>query len=413
MRDERTARAVRLAAAGPQQRLAVLRAEVDSGLRTRRHLGYWESSQWAVEARPVVAGLAEAVEAGSSRELIELLQRAVTHVVKVIGRADDSNGMIGDLANDLLELHAKACQPGLADPVKLAKWMVRFSFVDQDFFELDPVRYAPALGDKGLAVYRREVAVRSETSDRYAAERLAVLDRDVPALVVMLGGDLTEPYQYQRVADAMLELDLTDDGLRWALEGIERTSGWQVAGLYDLAADVLTVPRRRGRGAAVASRAARADAERIDIRAASGGGGRSQPVGRDQAEARAVLGAGNPGALVDVLLAEGESEAAWELATTDPGGWGFGERRWKGLAEARARTHPAEAMAVWFRLVDDVLVTADKRSYQAAVRYLKAAVKSAQAADAMLEFEVRVAGLRETHRRRPSFMAIIDKAGFV
>jgi hypothetical protein len=45
MRDEETARAVRLAAAGPEERLEVLRAEVDSGLRTRRHLGYWESSE--------------------------------------------------------------------------------------------------------------------------------------------------------------------------------------------------------------------------------------------------------------------------------------------------------------------------------------------------------------------------------
>lgn len=42
-------------------------------------------------------GLAEAVEAGPSRELVELLQRAVGHVVKVILRADDSSGMIGDL----------------------------------------------------------------------------------------------------------------------------------------------------------------------------------------------------------------------------------------------------------------------------------------------------------------------------
>ncbi len=120
-RDGETARAVRLAAAGPSERLAVLAAEVDSGLRTRRHLGYWESSEWAGEAQPVVAALAEVVEAGPSRELVELLQRAVGHVVKVILRADDSNGMIGDLARDLLELHAQACQPGVADPVKLAK----------------------------------------------------------------------------------------------------------------------------------------------------------------------------------------------------------------------------------------------------------------------------------------------------
>lgn len=79
-------------------------------------------------------------------------------------------------------------------------------------------------------------------------------------------------------------------------------------------------------------------------------------------------------------------------------------------------TDPADAMAVWFRLVDEVLAvgtTADRRSYQSAVRYLTAAKKAAVAADALVELEVRVAGLRETHRRRPSLIALLDKAGFV
>ena len=408
---------VRLAAARPEERLEVLRVEVDSGLRTRRHLGYWESSEWAAEARPVVVALAEAVDASPSRELVELLQRAVGHVVRVILRADDSNGMIGDLARDLLELHAQACESGVADPTRLAKWMVRFCFVDQDFFEVDPVHYAPGLGEKGLAVYRREVAAKSEGSDRfaarYAAERLAVLDRDVPALVEMLGGDLTSPHQYLRVAEAMLELDLADDALRWALDGIERTSGWQVAKLYDLAADLLAdrgdvtggLGLRRQQHERMPSATTygllRSAAERIGEWTAM------------RAEARAVLGARDPGGLVDVLLDDGEPDAAWTLATPEqPVGWEVGEHRWKRLAEARAVTHPADAMVVWFRLVDEVLTTADKRSYQSAVRYLKAAKKAATGADAMVELEVRVAGLRETHRRRPSLIAMLDKAGF-
>ena len=415
-RDGETARAVRLAAAGPSERLAVLAAEVDSGLRTRRHLGYWESSEWAGEAQPVVAALAEVVEAGPSRELVELLQRAVGHVVKVILRADDSNGMIGDLARDLLELHAQACQPGVADPVKLAKWMVRFCFVDQDFFELDVVRYAPGLGDNGIAAYRKEVAARSAGSDRfaarYAAERLAVLDRDVDALVEMLGGDLTGSYQYQRVAEAMVELDLPDDALRWAIDGIERTSGWQVAKLYDLAAELLA---DRGDVAGVFE-LRRSQHERMPssttygfLRAAAEATGEWAVL---RTGAREVLGARDPGGLVDVLLDDGEPDAAWVLATAEPA-WEVGEHRWKRLAEARAASHPADAMAVWFRLVDEVLVTADKRAYQAAVRYLKAAKKAAAAAEAMVEFQVRVAGLRETHRRRPSLIARLDKAGFV
>jgi hypothetical protein len=220
-------RAVRLAAADESERLAVLKAAVDDGLRTRRHLDYWGSSSWARDAASVVDALAGEVAAEPSAELVVLLQRAAGHLVKVILRADDSDGMIGDLARRVLDLHCQACAADVADPQALAKWMVRFAFDDQDFFEIDPVAYADALGAKGLAVYRREVAKRSEPVDEpydrspvlrdmyggfpsfaatYAAERLAVIDRDVDRLIELLGGDLSSPHQFTRVAEAMIEL---------------------------------------------------------------------------------------------------------------------------------------------------------------------------------------------------------------
>src|SRR5215218_9451944 len=137
-------RQVRLIAGREAGDLAQLRAEVDRGLRTRRFLGYRESAGWARAARPIVAELEKAVDESPSRSLVELLQRAVGHVVKVIMHADDSDGLIGDLARELLALHARACDAGVADPVELAAWMVRFGFDDQDFFEVDPVRHASA-----------------------------------------------------------------------------------------------------------------------------------------------------------------------------------------------------------------------------------------------------------------------------
>jgi hypothetical protein len=95
---------------------------------------------WAQAAGPIVAELDAVAGEAPSRELVELLQRAVGHVVKVIMHADDSAGVIGDLAQQLLAIHAKACDAGVADPVKLAAWMVRFRFKDQDFFEPGPLR---------------------------------------------------------------------------------------------------------------------------------------------------------------------------------------------------------------------------------------------------------------------------------
>jgi hypothetical protein len=101
--------AVRLAAADESDRLAVLKAAVDDGLRTRRHLDYWGSSSWARDASPVVDALAGEVATEPSAELVVLLQRAAGHLVKVIMRADDSNGMIGDLVRQVLDLHREAC----------------------------------------------------------------------------------------------------------------------------------------------------------------------------------------------------------------------------------------------------------------------------------------------------------------
>ncbi|MEZ5373433.1 MAG: hypothetical protein R2704_11985 [Microthrixaceae bacterium] len=252
-------RSVRLAAAGTTERLDALTTAIDDGLRTRRHLDYWASSAWARDADPVVDLLAEEVADHPSPQLIALLQRAAGHLVKVIMRADDSNGMIGDLCRRVLDLHRQACESGVADRKNLARWMVKFTFKDQDFFVVDPVEYADALGDEGLAAYRRAVAKASDGGSagdpaaplgglyggfpsyaaKYAAERLAVLDRDVDRLVALLGGDLSSPHQFQRVAEAFVELGEPDEALGWVRRGIAETSGWQVSKLYDLAADLL------------------------------------------------------------------------------------------------------------------------------------------------------------------------------
>jgi hypothetical protein len=179
-------------------------------------------------------------------------QRAAGHLVKVIGRADDSNGMIGGLAGDVLELH-----------------------------------------------------------------RLA-----------------------------------------WAHRGITETTGWQVANLYDLAAD---------------------------------------------------LAARDTGGLIDALLTDGDTDEAWHAATSgDPQ---LASSQWERLAKARERAAPHEAMEVYLRLADDALEQADKRAYRVAVRHLKAARRTAAAADRTTAFREHLAGLWERNRRRPTLISMLDKAG--
>lgn len=423
-------RAVRLAAADDRDRLAVLRAAVDDRLRTRRHLDYWASTHWAGDAAPVVNALIDEAAIRPSQELVPVVQRAAEHLVKVIQHADDSNGMIGSLAGDVLDLHRRLCATGVAEPKALARWMVRFAFDDQDLFQIDPVAYRAALGDAGLAVYRSEVAKRSEPgavqpprldalrdvyggfptfAAKYAAERLAVLDRDTNRIVELLGGDLTKPHQFTRVTEAMIELDLPADALAWARRGIAETTGWQVAKLYDLAADLLAsagdhpavVELRRDHHQRMPSSTTY---DRLQTAARATGTWDTEITG-----ARARLTEKDPAGLIDALLADGQPDAAWQTATNT--NQQLHASQWQRLAETREQAAPADAMAVYLRLADDELERADKRAYQAAVRHLKAARRAATAANLLRDLDQHITALREHHRRRPTLIAMLDKAG--
>lgn len=411
---EDVARAVRLAAAGPSDRVAVLKSELGA-LSTRRFLGYHESMEWAREAGAVVDEIAAEANTAPSRELLSLVEQAAGRVVRVILKADDSSGMIGDLAGQLLEVHLQLCIAGVPDPKALAKWMVRFGFDDQDFFTLDPVQYAPALGDEGLAVLRRTVDERAKEFDppfavRYTMERLAVFDGDVDRIVELLGGDLTAPHQFIRVAEAMVELGRADDALDWAKRGIASTSGWQVGKLYDIAAGVLAecgddtavVDLRREQH----QRMPTSSTYSLLQKAAQAVDGWPS----ERTKAREVLAARDPAGFVDALLNDGDVDAAWEAATA-PGATGLDGHRWARLAEAREPTDPAGALGVYLRLVGSTLERADKRNYQVAVKQLKAARGAAGAAGLAVEFDEHVAALREQHRRRPTLIALLDKAG--
>ena len=415
-RHDDVQRAVRLAASSPDDRAVMLREAVDRDLRTRRYLDYYESSSWALEAAPIVDALGDEVGAAPSAALVLLLERAAGHLVKVILRADDSDGMIGDLAQRVLELHGRACDAQVADPQRLVKWMIKFGFDDQDFFFIDPVRYADALGASGLAVFRAEVARRAAADPSsfvalHSLERLAVLDGDVERIVELLGGDLTAPHQFIRVAEAMAELGRDDDVLQWTARGIASTHGWQVAKLFDLACEVherrvdfrSVLDLRRQQHELMPSSSTYAH-----LRAAA------QRLGGWDSErglARKVLGDRDPAGLIDAALDDGDVDAAWVTAhgdDCDPG-----TKQWLRLAKAREPQAPADALAVYLRAADSTLEETSKRAYQEAIRILKAAKRAAALAGEESIFTTRLGELREDHRRRPSLIALLDKAKLV
>ena len=118
---------------------------------------------WGRVARAIITELEAAVDTAPSRELVELLQRAISDVVKVIHRADDSSGLIGDLARDLRA--ERRADRWLAEEAGEASRNGRFEGFDQriarallrprlSFYDLIVSRRSSRIGPK-LASVRR------------------------------------------------------------------------------------------------------------------------------------------------------------------------------------------------------------------------------------------------------------------
>ncbi len=229
-----------------------------------------------------------------------------------------------------------------------------------------------------------------------------MLHGDSEKIVALLGGDLTRPHQFVQVAEAMTELGREDEVLAWAERGIAETQGWQTGRLYDLACEVharrgepLEVLRlRRSQHERMPSlstyNALRRAAEAVDAWA----------VERDAARLRAF---------VDALLGDGNPELAWDTAQAAAEDE-LGSELWLRVAESRETTNPADAVGVYERVADEVLEKTDRRAYAAAVRILKRARDAETKADDLQAFARHIAKLREQHRRRPTLIAMLDKA---
>ena len=102
--------------------------------------------------------LLEAAQDQLPAERLAVCQKAIASAVAVILKADDSSGIIGDAVRRLLSLHPQLAAQAQPPVVRLVDWLIAFQFDGkQDFFEIDPVAYAPALGDIGLKRYRDQL----------------------------------------------------------------------------------------------------------------------------------------------------------------------------------------------------------------------------------------------------------------
>lgn len=376
--------------------------------------------------------LEQAQGAGNPVEVHGVTHRALASAITVIARADDSSGIIGAACRRLLDLHPRTAAAAGTPPGRLVDWMITFQFDGEvDFFELDPVAYAAALGPDGIAAYRRRLAdirdqVGETPTDPLAGEhrhelwvldwndrRLAVLDRDPDAVIATHAGDRRIARWFYDTATALVEIDRADLAFDWARRGAEIGPAHQALECADLWCALLAQQPGHGPGDVAAARREVFDRWPTPTTAAS--------------LHAATVAAGHPGAdvedhVLDVLSLQpwaavtfalhtlGDPYRAWQLAhhlalDDDP--------TWSTLATAYEAVDPVATIAIHARLVDGELAHADAARYRSAARRL-ARMRTLAAHDhtgqATDDVDGLIADLRHTHRRRPRLQTEFDRA---
>jgi uncharacterized Zn finger protein len=112
--------------------------------------------------------------------------------------------------------------------------------------------------------------------------------------------------------------------------------------------------------------------------------------------------------LVRVLHFEGHGEAAWQLA----GEVDCSLETWVVLADARAATHPDDAVAVYRRAAEGHVERKSRRGYGEAVKYLERARDVLVADGREGRFRAIALDFRVRHGRKSNLMGLFEERGW-
>jgi hypothetical protein len=430
-RDESAFRLVQARAVEAGSAAAVNPDELTRAVSTvmpRGFVDYRASFDAARDVQVLLDDLEALLDAGAADQVRQPLERAVTRLRKVMLDADDSAGVLGDACQRAAELHARACVESAPDGVKLARWLMKFRVESPGWPDVTLGMYASALGQRGLGMYRTELArqdalhAEADRFSRFEIDRmlleLADHDGDVDEAVRLLSRDaehtaygaiITRLQSAERDRAVLEWVDRAVGAGRLSHHGDSRSNDYwlapaQVSDIYrsagraDDAIGVLRDHFRRRPGP---------DSLRLLIGAAD------SPAAAERDRAWALTTAeqdaarrGDGSALIRIAIADGDLVAAWSAAEH----FGAGEA-WRELADASADDVPFDAAQLYRPYLDKLLRDANTRIYPEVARtllimrdlYVKVGEQEA--------FRALLGELRERYKRRTSLIAALDRAG--
>jgi tetratricopeptide (TPR) repeat protein len=427
--------------------LASLRATIDESLQLDRYLGYGEAFGYAVKLESVAKTLEGLLKNGKAEEVVELAEHALATVEEALEQVDDSDGDVYVFLERMQEIHLAACQMAQPDPDSLARRLFAWELQGGgwDTFHGAAETYQGVLGDRGLQTYRELAETEwskipplppGSPSDwsggrsqiTHIMESLARVAGDVEALVTVKSRDLSSPVTFLRIAEVYQEAGQRDRALEWAERGLAAFPQAPGSHLRRFVADAYQTLQRPADAMALLwtdfSEHPSDDAynelgrharqiqqwpewrnralELLRERARAAG----KQVRPPQMKWPSFQDEGTSSLLVSILIRENEVEEAWSAAQE----FGCGEYLWLDLAKLREQTDPDDSLPIYRRHVDQALALVNESGYQTATGHLRQIRDMLKEHGRSQEFDVYLAAVRQEHKRKRKFLAILDAA---
>jgi hypothetical protein len=420
----------------------IVRQELDRAIWVDEYVEWDEAPTYVFGVHRALELLEDLIRGGHPDRAIELAEHAMDLLEQAAERVQDDGDTHGCLVW-AKEIHVRACAAGSPDPTALAQRLFMRATADEwSVFANVVADYADILGPAGVATLRDLITEELQRLPRLVAganaevhhsrilglaERAAKAD-GVDAVVDVLARDLRSAHHFQRICQELTAAGRVEQALEWARRGLAEIQGRIDPGLPDLRRLAASLHAQMGRhGEAVelvwqdfAVVPSVEGYQRVrEYGEADGSWARWRERALDELRKQPHLATPPPpikgytwprpmghSVLVNVLLEEGDVQAAWTAAHDG----GCLEGVWLTLARQRAREHPRDAIPVLCRQVEAAVAVAKRDGYEHAVSLLTEVSECYERVGASTEFADYVRSLRAAHRRKRNFIAALDAA---
>ncbi|MEV6121372.1 hypothetical protein AB0M23_12705 [Streptomyces sp. NPDC052077] len=384
-----------------------------------------EGADRADEALAAIRGL---LHAGRAADAAVVAREALELLAARVGSVGEDDSWLGMLCSGLVTVHHEACRAARPDPVDLARWLVTQAVGDTGgVIDADPLGHEDVLGERGMAAMRRFVreawwANPTGLNEKYLMNRLARADRDIDTVIAVQAADLApNGHTHLSIARELEDAGRHEEARAWAERGLRECEDLATVAeaLVDHLADLHHIAGRYTEALALrrdhfTARPTLRSYRRLRDAARSADSG---PAERHEAlellRADAARGSSRRGGarratlLVDVLLDDKDTAAAWQAATRH----GADDTQWLALADQTRPLRPAAALTVYLRLATPLTTETGNRAYTRLVDLLLSIRDCHQRLDTEVEFTAYVTTLRKTQKRKPNLMRLLDQNG--